>query len=290
MKITLDALETLDAIDRHGSFAGAAKALHKAQSAVSYAVKQLEDGLGVELFDRAGHRAILTDAGRTVLEEGRTLLARARRIETLAERLKEDWEPRVELVVDGILPAEPILRALQRMTELGVPTHIQIRMEYLGGVQDRFEKDGADAMLVKDYVRSDQLIEHALPEVDAVLVVAASHPLASADGPLSLDELQRHVELTVHDSSESRRVADARLFGGPRVFYLSDFFTKKQAVTLGLGFGWMPLYLVRDELANGGLREVPYEGGSRYAFAPMLVHPAVRPLGRAGSLLLRLLR
>ena len=60
-------------------------------------------------------------------------------------------------------------------------------------------------------------------------------------------------------------------------------------MSMGLGFGWMPAYLVEGELSRGVLREVPYEGGSRYAFAPMLVHPRDRPLGRAGAMLLSLL-
>lgn len=286
MQITLDSLETLDAIARAGSFAGAAKALHKAQSAISYGVRQLERALGVPVFDRRGHRAVLTDAGEMVLAEGRALLARARRMETLALRFTEDWEPRIEAVIDGILPMDPIMRALRSMSTDGVPTTIQIKVEFLGGVQDRFERDRADLMLVKDYVRGAGLIEHPLPEVEVVLVVAADHPLAEDSGPLTLSDLHRHVELTVHDSSESRRVADTRLFGGPRAFFLSDFNTKKQALVMGLGFGWMPAYLVRDELASGTLVELPFSGGSRYRFTPLLVHPRDRPLRRAGALLL----
>ena len=289
MKISLDSIETLDTIVRLGSFAAAAKAMHKAQSAVSYGVRQLEEALGVAVFDRRGHRAVLTEAGQMVLAEGRVLLAHARRMETLAGRFHEDWEPRIEAVIDGILPMDPIMRALKRLMADGVPTSTQIKVEFLGGVQDRFERDRADMMLVKDYIRSESLIEHALPDVEVVLVAAEGHPLFSGAAALSLEDLRRHVELTVHDSSESRRIADVHLFGGPRVFFLSDFFTKKKALTMGLGFGWMPLYLVRDELARGALREVPFEGGSRYSFTPMLVHPQDRPLGRAGALLLELL-
>jgi DNA-binding transcriptional LysR family regulator len=291
MNITLDGIEALDAIDRHGSFAAAAKSLRKAQSAVSYAIKQLEESLGVELFDRGGHRAVLTQPGRTILEEGRSLLAQARRIEALAGRLSETWEPRIEIVIDGILPMAPIMRALKRMADEGVPTQIQLKVEFLGGVHDRFERDRADIMLVKDYLRSDALVEHALPGVPCVLVAASSHSaaLASKTAPLALADLQAHVELTVHDSSESKRVADARMFGGPRVFYLSDFQTKKQALLLGLGFGWMPRYLIEEELASGALLEVAYLGGSHYEFVPVLVHPRDRPLGRAGMMLLGLL-
>jgi DNA-binding transcriptional LysR family regulator len=257
---------------------------------VSYTVRQLEEALGVELFDRGGHRAVLTPVGRALLDEGRGLLAHARRVEELASGFQGTWEPRLEIVVDGILPMQPILRALKRLADDGVPTRIQLRVEFLGGVQDRFERDEADVMLVKDYDRSATLAEHPLPAVPCVLVVAAEHAIARAGAAsLSLADLQEHVELTVHDSSEQRRFVDARIFGSPRVFYLSDFGTKKEAIAMGLGYGWMPEYLVKEELARGALVEVRYEAGSRYELVPLLVHPRARPLGRAGRALLALL-
>ncbi|MGZ5048931.1 MAG: LysR family transcriptional regulator, partial [Usitatibacter sp.] len=77
MALTLESLQVLDAIDRRGSFAGAAEDLHRVPSAITYSVRQLEDGLGIELFDRSGHRAVLTDAGRELLAEGRRLLQAA---------------------------------------------------------------------------------------------------------------------------------------------------------------------------------------------------------------------
>jgi DNA-binding transcriptional LysR family regulator len=96
------------------------------------------------------------------------------------------------------------------------------------------------------------------------------------------------VELTVQDSSDQGD--DRHMFGGERVFYLSDFSAKKRALSMGVGFGWMPTYLVEDELRAGQLREVHYSGGSRYQFNPMLVHRADRPLGRTGQYLVSLLR
>ncbi|MFB6358916.1 MAG: LysR family transcriptional regulator, partial [Thiohalorhabdaceae bacterium] len=74
MSLSLEGLEVLDAIDRRGSFAGAAAELHRVPSAVTYTVRRLEEGLGVTLFDRTGNRATLTEAGRAVLEGGRPIL------------------------------------------------------------------------------------------------------------------------------------------------------------------------------------------------------------------------
>src|SRR5260370_375245 len=77
MSLSLESLQVLDAIDRKGSFAAAAEDLHRVPSAITYSVRQLEESLGIEIFDRTGHRAVLTEAGREVLSEGRKLLRAA---------------------------------------------------------------------------------------------------------------------------------------------------------------------------------------------------------------------
>ena len=287
MDLDLDALEVLEAVVEEGTFAKAARRLHRTQSAVSYAVGKLESALGLELFDRSGHRAVLTEAGRVVLGEGRSLLSRARRLETLAARLSGGWEAKLEVIIDGILPIGPILGVLQEFVAETIPTRIQVKMEFLGGVQYRFEEDDADIMVVKDYDPGEHLRAMALMPVEVVLLCAREHPLASvtADTPIDRPGLQEFVELTVQDSSPSAR-PDPHVFGGPRVFFFSDFYAKKAALMAGLGFGWMPVALVREELERGKLVEVPYLEGSRYEFTPFVVHRTDRPLGRAGQLFL----
>lgn len=289
MRWSLDGLEALDAIDRHGSFSAAAAALGKAQSAVSYAVRALEDALGVALFDRSGHRARLTPEGVAILDEGRLVLARARRLESLASRFRDGWEPRLRFIVDGALPQERVMAALKRLSEEGAPTHVEVRMEFLGGVQRRFERDGAELMAVKDWRPGPHLVGEPLPEVELVLVAAAGHPAADVDAPHTPLSLAAHVELSVHDSSDETDGTDTNDIGGARVLYLSDFHTKRQALRMGLGFGWLPAALAAEDLRAGALVEVPYLGGSRRRFTPTLVHRVDRPLGPAGRRLRALL-
>ena len=292
MHFDLDSLEVLEAIVDAGTFAGAARRLHRTQSAISYAVAKLEEGLGVEVFDRSGHRATLTAAGSVILDEGRALLHRARRLEALASELKGGWEARLEVIIDGILPIEPILGVLQQFAAETIPTRVQVKMEFLGGVQFRFDTDDADIMVVKDYEPAPNLRATALGPVEVVLLCSAEHPLAHVDPsePIDRPGLQEYVELTIQDSSPSARHDDVRMFGGPRVFYLSDFHAKKAALIAGLGFGWMPLDLVRRELEQGLLVEIPYLEDSRYEFIPAAVHRSDRPLGRAGKRFLRSLQ
>lgn len=287
MKLDLESLLALDAVVRTGSFARAARQLHKVTSAVSYQVKKLEEQLGLSLVDRSGYRVKLTAQGEVVLAEGRRLLRQAHQVEALAQQLASGWEARLLVVVDGILPLADTLRALKEMADEGVPTRIQLKIEFLYGVQYRFERDAADLMLAKDYEPAALLHAQALEEVECVLCVGPGHPLASLGRPAHLEDLHAHVELSIQDSSD--RGDDRHMFGGERVFFLSGFMAKKQALLMGIGFGWMPRYLIERELASGELKELPYDGGSRFRFTPWLVHRLDRPLGRAGARLSQLL-
>ncbi len=284
---TLDALEALDAIDRTGSFAGAARALHKAQSAVSYNIRGLEEALGIAVFDRSGHRAQLTPAGRAVLDEARGVLTRLRRLEHLAARFREGVEPAMEVIIDGILPMQPLTALLRALADEGVPTRVQLRTEFLGGVQDRFEADAADLMLVKEFTPGPHLESRPLPPIECVLVAAADHPLARI-ARVDSAALAEHVELSVHDSSRSSRPINPHRLGSPRIFYLSDFHTKSNALVEGLGFGWLPMYLAQAALGDGRLVELPYPPASRFRFTPSLVWPSERPLGPTGRRFLSL--
>lgn len=275
-------MKTFESVVRTGSFSAAARELHKAQSAVSYGVQQLEAELGVELFDRSGHRAELTAAGQALLVEGRRLLEAAHRVEKLASRFGEGFEPRLQLVIDGIVPQAPIMKALKTLADEEYPTQIQMKVEFLGGVQFRFERDDADIMIVKNYEARAGYLETPLPEIESVLVCSSDHPLAELP-EVGLTELHDHVELSVHDSSDATKSHDPTSFGGPRIFYLSDFGAKHQALRMGLGFGWMPYYLAERDLHFGGLREVRFSGGSRYSFVPRLILRSSRALGRTAQ-------
>jgi DNA-binding transcriptional LysR family regulator len=287
MKLDLDAVEALDAVVQFGGIARAADMLHKVPSAVSYQVRRLEEQLGLQMLNREGYRLRLTAAGEAVLAEGRRLLAEARQVEALARQFAEGWEPRLLVIVDGILPLEPILVALRTLAEERVPTRLQLKVEFQRGVQFCFERDRADLMLVKDFEARPYLLSENLPEVECVLCVAPSHPLARLKSA-QLGDLQDHVELSVQDSSGHPN--DPHGFGGERAFYLSGFDAKRLALLMGVGFGWMPLDLIGDDLHAGRLRELPYTGGSRYRFTPRLVHRTDSPPGRAGSRLAALLR
>lgn len=289
MKLDLDSIRVLKTIVDKGSFAAAAKTLHRAQSAISYQIKKLEEVLNLEIFDRSEYRAVLTPAGQTILNEGERLLSQAEHIEELALQLNHEWEPSFEVVIDGVLEIDPIMAAMKSLLQEDIPTKISLTMEYLGGVQHRFDKNQADLMLVKEYQKSTQLLSQPLPDVECLLCVGANHPLAALP-QASIAHLQQYVELSVHDSSEQELYDVEHMhFGGERMFFLSDFKSKKRALLQDIGFGWMPYYLVKKDLEEHKIVEVNYEHGSRFTFTPHLVWRAEKKLGKTAQRFMHLL-
>ncbi|NRA55121.1 MAG: LysR family transcriptional regulator [Gammaproteobacteria bacterium] len=289
MKLDIETLKILDLIVQRGSFAKAAEELGRAQSAVSYQIKKLEQHLGVALFDRSKYRAELTAEGNAILGEGRRLLQQVHNLEMLAERFSQGWEAKLEIIIDGALPTQPIMRALKRLSQMDVPTRVRLRTEFLSGVQLCFDHNKSDLMLVKSFQPTPYLIAHPLKEMNTVLVVSPEHPLAALD-KVELKHLHEHIELTIADSGEQDpHYQDELQFGSERVFYLSGFIAKKESIMMGLGYGWVPDYLIDDELTDKQLIELDYVSGSRHSFVPQLVSSSQRPLGRAGCLLSELI-
>ncbi|MCK6505283.1 LysR family transcriptional regulator [Myxococcota bacterium] len=279
---SLDQLLVLDAIERTGTFAGAAAELHRVPSAVSHAVKALEDQLGVPLFERLGNRTALTPAGRRLLEPARAVLAEARELERIARQLRDGWEPELQVVVDGVLPWGPIAAALRAFAQGAIPTRVRVDVEYQEGVPDRWLADDADLMLILDFdPEGDPLTCHPLAPLEMVLVAAPGHPLAARPG-LRREDLHDAFELVVKDSSPRYGRSPKQPFmGSQHVVYLSDFHAKRLTALAGVGFGWLPLHLVADDLAQGRLVLLDVPGGQRWTYHPQLVHRADRPLGRA---------
>lgn len=288
-RFTLDQLVVLDTIHKTGSFAAAARTLHRVPSAVSYSIAALEEAIGVVLFDRSGHRAVLTPAGRRLLDEARDLLHRAAQLDQLATVLADGWEPELHVVVDGAFPMAPLLYALAEFGARGIPTQVRIDVEYQDGVISRFDEDHADFMIALGLEDGGRLKGIPLAPLEMVLVAAPHHPLGGR-AALSRADIAEHVDLVVKDSSPAFARSPRRTYLGTRhVVRFSDFHSKLAALRSGVGFGWLPAHLAADSLAAGALVILDLPDGNRWSYQPQLITRRDEPVGRAASLFITLM-
>lgn len=258
MKISLDFLIVLDAIDRHGSFSAAASALHRVPSALSHAVAKLESDLDVVLFARNGRRATLTPAGRALLDDGRHLLVAASELERRVQRIAKGWEAELRIALDMLIPADRMLPLIGRFLAAGHGTQVRLAYEVLGGGWDALVTGRADLVIgVPGDMPARSGIATRLLAADSRLcfMVAPSHPLASCPGPIAAAELRNHRAIAIADTSRELTARTAGLLEGQETLRVPDMETKAAAQAAGLGVGHLPRWLAEREAAAGRLVE-----------------------------------
>ena len=280
-KTSLEQWAVLAAIVDRGGFAQAADALHRSQSAVSYAVARLQEALDVPLLVVEGRRAVLTAAGQTLLRRARDVLQDFETLEKLATSLKRGWEAELRLVVDAAFPRERLLKIIEELQQLCPNTQMQLSDAVLSGAEEAITGDAAD-VVITSRIPSGHLGEF-LMEVRFVAVARPDHPLFALDRALTSADLVRHVQVVVRDSGVQHPRDDGWL-GAERRCTVSSMEASLATVQAGLAFAWLPEHLIEDSLKRGALRGLALDtGGQRHVpLHLVLVRPEVAgPAARA---------
>jgi DNA-binding transcriptional LysR family regulator len=260
--ISIEVLETLDAIDRRGSFAKAAEELNKATSAISYAVQKLEEQLDIALFQRLGRRSVLTPAGRLILAEGRDILQTTRRLVDKAKEVATGWEPRISVGLESLYSFPDFFNVLNEFL-LAFPTiEIDISECVLNGGWEALEQGRVDLLVgspgpvpsLKGY-RSVAIGRVELVPVIAVKHVLASHALAKKqDKKQNIDSVMGQLRrIVIHDTSFNGIVRSEGLSSDGQMFYVQNMDQKIHAILAGIGIGNLPKHRIQGYLDKGVL-------------------------------------
>ena len=254
-KITLEALEILDAIERKGSFAAAAESLFRVPSAITYSIRKLEDDMGIALFNRSGHRATLTEAGQELLQEGRHLLQAASELEARVKRVATGIETTLTIAISDILPTAPLFNVLEEFYTLGFGTRIKVLQEVYGGNWDAVISGRADISIGApgDGPTSGGIAIKPLAIMPFVFAVAPHHPLAKLEEPLQNKDIVQYRSVSAADSSRSLPPRTSGILNGQDVLTVANMQAKVEAQAKGLGVGYMPQYLADEQVALGKL-------------------------------------
>jgi DNA-binding transcriptional LysR family regulator len=255
MRLSLDALQVLDAIARRGSLAAAGEELHRTASTLSYTVRKLEDDLGVKLFDRSGHRAVLTDAGRLLLDEGRALLDAAAAVERRVRTLGRGWEAGLSIACNELVPLQPLLTAVREFYQAGHPTRIKLSSEVLGGAWEALLEQRADIAVaeVPNIVGALEIAHRPIGSVSFQFCCTPDHPLAAVPQPLKLATIRRHRVVVAADSARRAAARSSGIAAAADVLTVGSLRAKLEAQIAGLGVGFLPMLLAADAVAAGQL-------------------------------------
>src|SRR5205809_3639155 len=109
--ITIDQLRIFIAAVDEGSFSAAGRKLRRAQSAVSQTLANLEAQLGVKLFDRSARYPRLTEEGRSLLVDARSVADNVDGFKARARAMRGGLEPELSVAMDVMYPMAALTRA-----------------------------------------------------------------------------------------------------------------------------------------------------------------------------------
>ena len=258
-RITLDQWTTLVHVVESGSYARAAERLHKSQSTLSYAVKELERLTGVKAFEVQGRKAVLTASGQVLYRRGKKLLEEATRLEGAAADLAAGWESELGLAVEIVFPTWLLLDCLASFAEERPHTRIELYESVLGGTSEALLQGRVDLAVsptVPPGFLGDELMQLRL-----VLAAHPDHPLHRLGRPLTVDDLKAHRHLVVRET-DTRRAREPSIAAEDR-WTVSNKATSIRAACMGLGFAWYAEDTIRDELKSGALKALPLREGAK---------------------------
>ena len=281
--LTLDQLRTFIAAVDEGSFSAAGRKLRRAQSVVSQTLANLEAQLGVKLFDRSARYPRLTDEGRSLLADARSVADNVDEFKARARTMREGLEPELSVAMDVMYPMAALTRAAAHSRKTYPHTPLRLYVEALGGViKPVLDRDCSLGVIGSLPLVPDELQSEPLPSTPLVTVVSPSHPLAKNRGVVSVSAISKHVQLVLSD----RTVLTAgRDFGvlSPLTWRLADLGAKHAFLKAGLGWGHMPLHMVQADLDDGVLVKIRVETVPRAPVMPMsAVFRKDAPPGPAG--------
>ena len=256
-RFSLKQIETFHCVARSGSFQAAAAQLHTTQPAVSSRIRELETGLGVQLFDRTGRQARLTARGRELVTYAQRLLALTADIR---EQIGKS-EALVAVVRLGIVDTialtwlpELLTRLAQRFPGVAVELEIDLSVNLLRLLSERH----IDIAFLVGPVPGPHYTSEPLARVELAWMAGAHLPLLPE--PLSPADLV-NVPIITHSRGSHQHVMVQQWFRSHgveprRLSFCSSLATIIQLTISGFGLSVLPVRAMAKEIAAGDLRIV----------------------------------
>jgi len=288
--MTLDQLRALCAVVEKGGFHAASVSLFRSQSAVSIAIKNLEQELGLSLFDRDAYRPVLTNEGQVLYGKAKNILSRSDELSSIAKHFAQGEETEVSIALGAIAPVEEVLSVIREVSESAPATRMSLQIENMGGTLERLLEKDVDFAIAERFMPIANTEEVRLTSTEMVSVISADFPLATRHPAITKSDLEQYVQVVVRDTSRNQPKQTAGVLEGANQWLVNDFDMKKRMILSGAGWGRMPLHRVAEELGDGRLLALSGKELDPLKIDIYLFRRANEPMGPIGERLWQLLQ
>jgi DNA-binding transcriptional LysR family regulator len=243
------------AVVEHGGLTAAARELRCAVSSVSYSLTQLEAYCGFPLLDRGRKRAQLTDRGRALFSEAKSVVERAQRFSSHAASLEKGEESRLRILVDVLFPRTIINRALTVFAQAHPRVRVQLFNSSLATLWGDLRGDTFEFGLSLLTAMPSDMEGRTFAVEKLGPICAASHPLARIPPPLPMSAFQTERQVYYVGSPEIDMERVGRLLSTD-VWSANDVELIRQLVCSGVGWCFSGPSSFDEELRAGLVRRL----------------------------------
>jgi DNA-binding transcriptional LysR family regulator len=254
--LTLDQFAVFAMVVDEGSFAGAARRMNRAQSAITYAIQKLEDQTGVTLFDRSAYRPVLTEAGVALLPRARRILSDLDEYRLHARRMTQGLEDELTLIVHPYAPLDMLSQVLGCFHREFPTVRISVSLGARDLALEALRAGKTDLALVPELTSIGDDLERGLcTEFEIVLAASPDHPLAKIDGIFPAELLRDHMRLAMHGvlSEDEHAILHGWGMDGLDFWRVMDFRIYRELLLEGVGWGTIVRCRVENDIAEGRL-------------------------------------
>ncbi|MGK0405930.1 MAG: DNA-binding transcriptional LysR family regulator [Oleispira sp.] len=286
-QVSLEQWSMFITVIEEGSFQAAADKLLKSQSSISYAMQKMQQGLGVKVFEHKGRKAVLTDAGKLMLQRAKDLIHAASAAEKVAADFSAGWEPQIGLVLNDMFPSHILHSALKAFGEQCPQTRLEIYREVLSGVDDKLRH--GEAQIAIDHMIPSGMVGEPIIELEFVRVAHPDHALHHLGRAIYHSDMKLHRQIVIRDSGNYRRENRGYL-GSDQRWTVANMREALELLKLGLGSGVLARSIAQPAINTGELRELDIDGGSALTSNLNLIFSDKANTGPAALLLAKLLK
>jgi DNA-binding transcriptional LysR family regulator len=223
-------------------------------------VHRLEETLGLPLFHRVGRNVRLTDVGRALRQLAPRVLEEAAQIEDLSTGYLAFERGELAIACGRATGTHRLATWLAPFAREHPDIEVQLTLAPMQALLEMLVSGSVDVIVAGSQMRAPEVESLVLERSDMVIVVAATHPLATSTAPMR--ELQRYRYLA-HEGGTATEMQAVRVLGS-KVQRASTIELEEgallAALLAGLGYAVMPRAVVERELEAGDLAVVPHGG------------------------------
>jgi molybdate transport repressor ModE-like protein len=296
LKSTLEQWVTLQAVERCGSIQSAAESLNKSHTTLIYAIKKLEDQLGLSLVEVKGKKTHLTQEGKAILRRADAMIEQAQQLEIISQQLQAGTETEITLSIDHLCDPNWIYPVLARFYQDNPTTSIQLVETTLSGTQEAVLSQKADIAInnipITDYPAD------IFGNTKMLAVIASHHPLAQKE-KLSFSDLKTITQIVIRDAAFEANVTafeqenkqediNVGWLKAEQRLTLDNFEQALRAVKAGVGFCRLPEHLIQANQDNK-LIQLKLDNSASYQIPTHITLPKGEKTGPAARQLYELL-